>query len=60
MAKASSFAIQVAGLAFLYWFVQPIKSAIPVSALLVFAVVYLFGVRFIATWVQSALGKPTN
>lgn len=60
MAKISSFAIQIAGLVFLLWFVQSIKSVISIAALLVFAAVYLFGVRFITTWVQSALGKSTD
>ena len=57
MAKTAAFALQILGLAFLFWFAQPIKSVLPVPVILVFAVVYLFGVRAISNWLQSAIQR---
>jgi hypothetical protein len=55
MPKAASFLIQVLGLAFLLWAVQPIKAVLPWPATVALALVYLLGIRFIAKWMQSAL-----
>lgn len=55
MAKTAAFFIQILGLAFLLWAVQPIKAALPWPATIALALVYLFGVRFIANWLQSVL-----
>jgi hypothetical protein len=55
MAKLAAVVFQIAALAFLLWFVQPIKPVLPVAVILVFAVIYLFGVRFISNWLQLAI-----
>jgi hypothetical protein len=55
MAKLTAVIFQIVGLAFLLWFVQPIKPVLPVAVILVFAVIYLFGVRFISNWLQLAI-----
>ena len=36
MAKIAAFAFQILGLAFLYWFAQPVKDVLPVPVILVF------------------------
>ena len=55
MAKTAAAVVQILGLAFLYWFAQPVKGVLPVPVILVFAVIYLFGVRAISKWLQSAI-----
>jgi len=52
MRKTAAFVIQIIGLAFLFWSVQPIKQVLPWPALVVLAVVYLFGVRYLSTLVH--------
>jgi hypothetical protein len=59
MGKTAAFTLQIAGLAFLFWFGQPIKAVLPVPVILAFAGVYLFGIRAISNWLQFALQRAT-
>ena len=58
MRKIAALAVQIAGLAFLLWSAQPIKLVLPWPALAILAVVYLFGVRFLANLVYPPAHKP--
>ena len=57
MAKSAAFAFQILGLAFLFWAAQPMKAALPWPAIAILAVIYLFGIRFISNWLQSAIQR---
>ena len=60
MRKTAAFAIQILGLAFLFWSVQPIKQVLPWPAVIVLAIVYLLGVRYLSTLVHQPNRKPVS
>jgi hypothetical protein len=60
MRKTAAFAIQVLGLAFLFWSAQPMKLALPWPALAVLAVVYLFCVRYLSILVYRPDSAPLH
>ena len=57
IAKLVAVIFQVGGYGFLLLFVPRIKSVLSVPEILVFALIYLSGVRSISKWLQSAISR---
>lgn len=57
IASMVAVATRIAGYAFLLWFVPTLNSVFAIPVMLVFALVYLAGVRAIARWLHALLAR---
>ncbi|MDQ3160944.1 MAG: hypothetical protein M3Q51_07985 [Pseudomonadota bacterium] len=51
---------RIAGYAFLLWFVPTLHSVVAIPVILVFALVYLAGVRAISRWLHALLARADD